>query len=430
MSQHLPYNKVFTPHSPVNLSELFVGRSNQLERLTRAIYRHGTAPFVVGARGVGKTSLLIQAIKNISAIHKEYVPIHITCDKSFTFDKMSKIALSHLDFDINVKQINNETSDSNEVLGEINLLNTLKLSRKTQNPTKTNIIHDGIGNLNITPYNLLEILKKLNEPIIIIIDEFDIMKNNKDFVNDIAIFIKILSDHSHSHECTIVLSGVGSSMQNLFSAHESCHRQIVEIFVPMLKQEDIRSFLKKTEELLDFQFADRVRDILSTEATGFPYFAHLLGECSYLTAKERNPQFIFVTEDDYEYSKEQAAEEAFREQLSQFKNTIRKLQPEEIEIIKCLNLTNSSLEIKEIKHLAISLNENIEQNFDNILESIIEKYNIIKYHPSDHRKITFINPLLRPALKLRIGYPDGKLAILPKKNKNQIEMIFDENDSK
>jgi putative ribosome biogenesis GTPase RsgA len=49
---------VFTPHTPVNLVELFLGRTEEVQSIVAQINTPGQHSLLFGDRGVGKSSLV------------------------------------------------------------------------------------------------------------------------------------------------------------------------------------------------------------------------------------------------------------------------------------------------------------------------------------------------------------------------------------
>jgi ABC-type branched-subunit amino acid transport system ATPase component len=78
---------VFTPGAPISERELFIGRTEQVEKVTDAVYQRGYHAIVYGERGVGKTSLA-NVICTFLANRQAFVISRTNCDISDTYSSL------------------------------------------------------------------------------------------------------------------------------------------------------------------------------------------------------------------------------------------------------------------------------------------------------------------------------------------------------
>lgn len=107
-----------------------------------------------------------------------------------------------------------------------------------------------------------------------ILDEFDRVADvgTKAAMADL---IKNVSDNNPN--VTLVLVGVGSSIAELIGEHESVQRNLVQVELPPMSADEIKSIITKGCRELGIAVDDDVLTEVATLAGGFPHYAHLLG---------------------------------------------------------------------------------------------------------------------------------------------------------
>ncbi len=241
-------SQVFTPGHPISQKDCFAGRQEQLTRILEAVVSPGRHPIIYGQRGVGKTSLaniVAESIQNV-------VSTKISCDATDNFVTIFDQLLSSIYIDVTE--------------GPRWLSPTGTLTKKS--------LRAVLGNENITPATVSNLLRQVSSWALFILDEFDKLSDTKAKVN-IASLIKNVSDNNQT--VTFVLVGVGASISELVGHHQSIERNLVQIELPLMTDDEIKIILNRGFNQLGINAPTSVLDEAAFLANGFPHYAHLLG---------------------------------------------------------------------------------------------------------------------------------------------------------
>jgi hypothetical protein len=102
--------------------------------------------------------------------------------------------------------------------------------------------------------------------------------------------IKIISDSTDL--VSIVIMGIGKTLDDLLGQHLSIQRQIKAIRLPLLDNAELEVLLNQGKVRAGIDFDDVVRDSIVTLSRGSPYYAHLLGLLSGRHAMARKSNII------------------------------------------------------------------------------------------------------------------------------------------
>jgi hypothetical protein len=246
-------NSVFTPGYPVHQKDFFSGRVTQLQRTLEALIAPGRHPVLFGQRGVGKTSLaniLGQSLQGVSAVK-------VSCDSGDTFATIWNRVLATAS--VTFKQ---------QALGFV-----------PKEATKTVTLASLLGHDPKTtkPAEVASLLTNLNHFCAIILDEFDKVADVAAKAH-FADFIKIVSDSVPNF--TIIFVGVADNIHELVGEHPSIDRNLVQIELPLMSDEEIREIFVGGLKRIDVTVEDGVSDQVPMLSGGFPHYAHLLGLCA------------------------------------------------------------------------------------------------------------------------------------------------------
>ncbi|MCJ7544889.1 MAG: hypothetical protein MUP47_10085 [Phycisphaerae bacterium] len=243
--------RVFTPGAPVSTKDCFSGRKEQLNRIVEAIPSPGRHPIIFGQRGVGKTSLaniLDECIANI-------VPVKTNCDGTDTFQAIWFRLLSRTI--VNVQKEPRFLSQKGQP-ETVKLADVLKCDPKA-----------------VVPSDIAEVLTTMGSQwVLFIVDEFDKVTDPQ-AKSKMADLIKNLSDNNRY--ATIALVGVGRSIDELIGHHPSVERNLVQIELPTMNDEEIQSIVANGCALLGIKVSEDVLREVAMLSNGFPHYAHLLG---------------------------------------------------------------------------------------------------------------------------------------------------------
>jgi Cdc6-like AAA superfamily ATPase len=318
------YERVFRPGAPMELPGFLVGRDEKLTDLSRAIRRPGQHPIVIGDRGVGKTSVALQAFQDHSVRN-----IWITCNSHHTFSSLAKAILKELGQSIDTKEVVSENNTEYEISGKV-----MGMGGGKKGSGGRRITELGWSAVEIDPWRLYNELREIDKTVIVL-DEYDTVQGaGSDVHRGVAELIKTLADNSRACDSRIVLVGIAARAADWLAGHESIHRSAREIHLRPLTDEQVQAFLALAENALGFRFKDNVREAIVSNSIGFPYYVHMIGlEC--LDAMiDRNPAARVVEEEDYHRALKKAFSHAFRSQLQKYKSSLHGLSEIEVTVIR------------------------------------------------------------------------------------------------
>lgn len=393
MMDFYDYGKVFTPGAPVVDSDLFFGRAQEALDLRRALGRPGLHPIVIGNRGVGKTSLAKQVLRD-----ERSQIVNVACSQIASIDDIARSILEQLGVDPYI--LETTKGDEKLVQGKGTPFNIgIEVHGKGRSESK----RKGLGSRRITPWDVYTALRAIRPRRIIIIDEYDALKRDAEEAHAwVASLIKHLSDGSESTDSRIVVIGIAQSAQQLLGGHESIERSAREIYLRPLRREDIIDFLFAAEDHLQFRFSDSVRRSISANSYGYPYYVHLVGLECLDTMVERDASSREVTPDDYDQAVVRAVEKAFRSELRKYADIMKLSDVLEQEIIQVLALAKLN-EVPRVTLLQFfAKNRGIDANeVDSALLRLQQSHRYI-YVSRNSDVVRFSDPLMKPFIRSHI----------------------------
>ena len=225
--------QVFSPGAPIDESELFAGRVEQLRDLINAVNQRGQHAIIFGERGVGKTSLANIFANFMHSPVSRVTVARINCDGATSYHNLWRRAFAELEMDIDI-------------------------------------------NSNTGPDDIRRFLRNLskNTITIIVFDEFDRMPKGKS-TTLLADTVKGLSDNSVT--ATIVIVGVADSVGDLLREHASIGRPLVEIPMPRMSDDEIEEVISKRVARLGMAMSRPVTSSIVKYSQGLPHYTHLMG---------------------------------------------------------------------------------------------------------------------------------------------------------
>lgn len=240
-------HRSFTPNTPINGLDLFAGRGDQISRVFGAVFSPGEHVVIYGERGVGKSSLAnIIYDTVIEAGEANFIPAKVNCSSGITF---------------------------NEIWREI--FKQMPITRDGE----TYFLDEDVPD---TPNSeeIRGLLVRLDNPCIIVIDEFD--RVDQQTAIQMADTIKTLSDRAT--DATLVIVGVAQSLDQLIEEHKSITRSLVQIQMPRMDLSELREAIDKGLTKAEMVMPDMIRDRIARLAQGLPHYVHLLAKNSALAA--------------------------------------------------------------------------------------------------------------------------------------------------
>jgi Cdc6-like AAA superfamily ATPase len=244
-------NSAFTPSAPIDDAQLFAGRTMQLRKVLNAVSQRGQHAIIFGERGVGKTSLA-NVLHDFLKKHMQqsFDITAVNCEEAITFSSLWHSVFRGL----TIRSPNPQAGFSSE--------------RRTEAIPASDLLPK-----DVTPEDVSYSFKLLERPSIVIIDEIDRIPD-KTTATRLADTIKTLSDHSVS--TTVVLVGVGDSVDTLISEHASTERALVQIQMPRMPRAELFEIIDKGLNKVSMTIDQDAREKIAQLSEGLPHYTHLL----------------------------------------------------------------------------------------------------------------------------------------------------------
>lgn len=160
MSHITEYEQVFTPAAPVRSRKLFLGRAQEEVDIHSDLRRPGMHPIVIGDRGVGKTTLVRQAIP------KNKGRIIVACGQHTSFSDLARAILHEIGYQAEELE---RTIESQKVLkGGGSLLGALSVN--SEGVHKETSKHRGLAGRELSPWTLYQCLRDHHQPLVVVLD--------------------------------------------------------------------------------------------------------------------------------------------------------------------------------------------------------------------------------------------------------------------
>jgi Cdc6-like AAA superfamily ATPase len=264
---------LFTPAAPIGRAGLFAGRPNQLTRLLNAIAETGRHGVLFGERGVGKTSLVNVFHEMISGTDRSiFMPIRKQASPSDDYTSLWRKVFRELIFE----------------------------TRRKGDYGNDDIERSSISDLypnDIEPDDVVREVARFSiktHPIIVF-DEFDRIEDQKT-KRVMSHTIKALSDTGV--RATVVLVGVADDINTLVEEHASITRNISEIKMPRMSNNELNEILNSRYGKVGMEIAGEARWKIVTLSRGLPEFVHSLGRTAALKALDDRRTKINETDVD------------------------------------------------------------------------------------------------------------------------------------
>jgi len=251
--------RIYTPSSPIKDEMFFQGRKRELKCAEENLLMPGKHIIVFGDRGVGKTSFLNMLLKKRKGIIYR-------CSSE---DNIKTIFLEVLKA-IDAHKIESKSIRTESVIAKAGVdLKFVNLGVEPGKTTETE--YQPASCQKVTPNFLAAGFK--DKEIILAIDEFDRIEDarTKRFIAEL---IKNFSDADV--KAKVVIVGIADSVSSLIGTHKSISRNVQQIRIERLSEDEIISIPRSGEKALKVKFDQQVIEMIVDYSDRFPHFAHLL----------------------------------------------------------------------------------------------------------------------------------------------------------
>lgn len=295
-------NNAFLPAKEITEVEKFSGRKKYVEEAYHSLLSEGANIAIVGNRGIGKSSLARQIINigegDNSLLDKleiyndselDCLCVYFACGSSIenTSDLLTSLLSSNNSLSQGLYELQITTKLASKVGGKLDIgIPIAKVSLggdATEEKTTTSSLkgHSIEMVFQNVVTNILN-MKKHKDGILIVVDEFDQIKDTKGF----ASYLKSLATNTPGLKFCIV--GVAQNIQELMKEHQSSDRLFAGsiINLPSMDSEELITIIKTAEESIDnhITFDDTAIQKIVSLSKGHPYIVHLLGKQTLLKA--------------------------------------------------------------------------------------------------------------------------------------------------
>jgi len=244
-------NATFSPHAPINQAALFRGRVDQVRETVDTVQSDGLHAVIYGERGVGKTSLaniLNDFLGGLVSVSK------VICSQNDSFPSVMRRALGSIQLTLTQPKLG---------------------LRPTAEPVVYNLLSTLPDSEVLAPDDIATLLSQIPLSLVLVFDEFDrlLPQNSAPFAD----LIKALSDRGAAS--TVVLVGVAEDVNHLLGTHASVVRNLRQIHLPRMSDDELAAILDEGLPRIGFSFAaDEPRRRILSVSQGFPHYTHLLAQ--------------------------------------------------------------------------------------------------------------------------------------------------------
>jgi Cdc6-like AAA superfamily ATPase len=317
----------FHPGAALDDPFLFAGRRAQVIELAQNLHVVGACPIIYGPRGLGKSSLALQAQRiamgDVTLLEdygerqwvlgedNVYLAFYVPCSDTTEdtpsilqriINSFSSIAL-------------NESPEPNQLIDQTTMRRiTLKMfqteTKRTYQVPDTSPDYDDLA----IDEKLLDMALRLSEAyeqrILVVIDELDLVRDT----SGLGSFIK----NASSEDLKFLLVGIGQNVSSLLSDHQSIERIAVPVQVPRMTEPELSQIIDRAMERLAevglrYTFNRSSSLSIARLASGVPWFVHVLGQSALLTAHRENR--TTVTTGDVEFAVRSLVDNRFAQQF-------------------------------------------------------------------------------------------------------------------
>lgn len=258
--------EVFTPSQPADVT--FIDRKSLNTRLDRAIRTPGKQIVVFGYSGVGKSTLILNKLKE-----HNLKSIKTNCIASMTISDIIIGAFNQLDIYYSTEK---STTISKSIGGQLsaNFL-SIKAGIKAGTSDDVKIGMKRAVDLPISPQTLAQYIGEAG--CCWIIEDFH--KIEAEHKKPMVQIMKVFMDYSISYKnLKIIAIGAVNSGREVVQFDPEMQNRITEVEVPLMDIQSLKNIMLKGEDSLNIRFTDNVKNRIATYSYGLPAVTHQLSQ--------------------------------------------------------------------------------------------------------------------------------------------------------
>lgn len=255
-----------TPSAHITTPERLYGREKKLVQIERAFNSHGRHIFIYGDRGVGKTSLAMTA----AYLHQDSSgePIYVLCGEDSTFGSiMQAVGQNALPIRQRIEQGGSKPTYAATLPG------IGGGSFKAGDESRAVIEQPSDINAATTIITYINSIR--HGTTIVVLDELERIRDPNEKMK-IAEFVNSIS--SVQDQTKFIISGIGSTVEDLLGNHPSAARKLEAIELEKIPHDQLWNIMMSTANELGVGIENEFLIRAGILSDGFPHYVHLIAE--------------------------------------------------------------------------------------------------------------------------------------------------------
>ena len=391
---------VFTPSQPAELS--FVDRFEIDRRLERALKTPGKQIILYGYSGVGKTSLLMNKLKQNNIKY-----IKTNCVTGMTIQDIVIDAFNQLDVFYVVDK--GKAKSNNDIADVVASFWIFKAGLKKESKLENKTVHKRAVELPITPQNLAKYIGS-KDLCWIIVDFHKIEESHK---KQMAQIMKVFMDSSTDYrKLKIIALGAVNSAREVVQYDPEMRSRIAELEVPLMSIPMLKNIISNGEKLLNIKFDEALKNRISTYSCGLPAVTHnlCLILCELSNISRTQPKNKEILNSIFNEAMEEYLEESSDSFKAIFEHSTRIIHKRKNEnpldlLQAIIALNQEHFTVNEVKEVLQKLDK---QYIGNNLKKYIDEFctplrsEILRFNENSN-KYFFSNPFIKSYIQCLIN---------------------------
>jgi AAA+ ATPase superfamily predicted ATPase len=272
-------NSPFTPGNPVPI-ELFVGRSEQINEVTRYIKQASAGKqenvFLTGERGIGKSSFA-SVLRHFAASEQNALGIHVFLGRVSSLDDMVRHVFEQV---LKVTKEQKWFEKIRQFFGEnIQQVGLLGISLGFNPPNHE--LQRLVSRFPEALYNLLTRIKDEQKALFIALDDVNGLAEKPEFANWYKSFVDEVATHYEDFPVFTMLVGLPEKRDKLASLQPSLMRIFRVVEIEKLSDDEVRHFLFQAFKTANLTVTEEAMDLMVRYSSGLPVLMQEIGDATF-----------------------------------------------------------------------------------------------------------------------------------------------------